>query len=354
MWRLPGAPVSRGEAPLATALISSSRLLLLLIVCLYDATMVDAVKLPDIYWNSSNPMFRIDNTDHIIDVNRGNQAYDFDQVDIICPSYLVGTPPRDMETYIIYLASRHEYETCTLLGSSASRLVAKCNGNAGKALKYTITFRSFTPQPGGHEFRPGFDYYLISTSSGRPGGLNQDHGGACREHNMKLIFKVCCDPHDDPYRAPPASQSNTTVDGFSAERVEETTEKWTPFRRLPSASTDVSRIPSTGVDRHRAQAAAGYNGIHRDTAPTRRIFTPSADSSGIGRNGDVLTDLQQQQQQQQQRGPSNHSSSSSSMDTNSTRLSSSTWCFVCNQSHLIWLVIVACIAAALSTVFVIR
>lgn len=42
------------------------------------------------------------------------------------------------------------------------------------------------------------------------------------------------------------------------------------------------------------------------------------------------------------------------MDTNSTRLSSSTWCFVCNQSHLIWLVIVACIAAALSTVFVIR
>ncbi|OQR78545.1 origin recognition complex subunit 5-like, partial [Tropilaelaps mercedesae] len=195
--------------------------------------------------------FRIDNTDHIIDVNRGNQPFDFDQVDIICPSYMVGTPPRDMETYIIYLVSRHEYETCTLIGSSAARLVAKCNGNAGRALKYTITFRSFTPQPGGHEFRPGSDYYLISTSSGSPGGLKQDQGGACREHNMKLTFKVCCDPHDDSHRTS-TKHSNGTAD--KSDQLEQTTESWSPFRRPPpiSASEGVSRTPSVnGRDRHR-------------------------------------------------------------------------------------------------------
>ncbi|OQR78830.1 origin recognition complex subunit 5-like [Tropilaelaps mercedesae] len=54
--------------------------------------------------------------------------------------------------------------------------------------------RSFTPQPGGHEFRPGRDYFLISTSSGRPDGLMQERGGACREHNMRLVLKICCKP----------------------------------------------------------------------------------------------------------------------------------------------------------------
>ena len=53
---------------------------------------------------------------------------------------------------------------------------------------FTITFRAFTPTPGGLEFQPGKDYYFISTSS--PGDLNARQGGRCASHNMKVIFKV--------------------------------------------------------------------------------------------------------------------------------------------------------------------
>ena len=35
-------------------------------------TSVSSVKIHYLYWNSSNPIFRIDNTDHIVDVNQGN------------------------------------------------------------------------------------------------------------------------------------------------------------------------------------------------------------------------------------------------------------------------------------------
>ena len=49
--------------------------------------------------------FRIDNTDHIIDVNRGNVAYEYDQINIVCPTYSKGTREEDIESYIIYNVS---------------------------------------------------------------------------------------------------------------------------------------------------------------------------------------------------------------------------------------------------------
>lgn len=49
--------------------------------------------------------FRIDNTDHIIDVNRGNQPFEYDQVNIVCPVYAPGTHESDAEKYIIYNVS---------------------------------------------------------------------------------------------------------------------------------------------------------------------------------------------------------------------------------------------------------
>lgn len=55
-----------------------------------------------------NFRFRIDNTDHIIDVNKGNVAYEYDQVNIICPMYSTGTRENDVERYIIYNVSLNE------------------------------------------------------------------------------------------------------------------------------------------------------------------------------------------------------------------------------------------------------
>ena len=36
--------------------------------------------------------FRIDNTDHIIDVNQGTMPHEYDQINIICPHYQESVP----------------------------------------------------------------------------------------------------------------------------------------------------------------------------------------------------------------------------------------------------------------------
>ncbi|PRD26733.1 UNVERIFIED_CONTAM: Ephrin-B1 [Trichonephila clavipes] len=131
--------------------------------------------------------FRIDNTDHIIDVNKGNIPFEYDQV------------------------SKEEYDSCRIT-NPASRKIALCD-KPRQLMYFTITFRSFTPQPGGLEFRPGQDYYFISTSAGGEGqhALEQKIGGRCATHNMKVIFKVCCGPTKSTTRASPSSSPSTTA-----------------------------------------------------------------------------------------------------------------------------------------------
>ena len=63
---------------------------------------------------------------------------------------------------------------------------------------FTVTFRSFTPQPGGLEFKPGQDYYFMSTSTGTPEGLHNKVGGKCRSNHLKVTFKVCCGASTTP------------------------------------------------------------------------------------------------------------------------------------------------------------
>ena len=107
--------------------------------------------------------FRIDNTDHIIDVNKNNIPFEYDQVNIICPVYTPGTHEDDAEKYIIYNVSKEEYDTCRITNPNP-RIIAVCD-KPYKLMYFTITFRSFTPQPGGLEFRPGQDYYFICKST---------------------------------------------------------------------------------------------------------------------------------------------------------------------------------------------
>lgn len=80
-----------------------------------------------IHWNNSNPIFRLDNTNNVIDVNQGNLKFGYDQANLI-------TNPNP-------------------------RIIAVCD-KPYKLVNFTITFRPFTPQPGGLEFLPGDDYYF--------------------------------------------------------------------------------------------------------------------------------------------------------------------------------------------------
>lgn len=137
-------------------------------------------------WNSSNPLFRIDNNDHVIDVNKGNLQFEYDQVHIICPYYEPDTNENETERYIIYNVSKAEYESCRITNPNP-RIIAICDRPLTRNL-VTISFRPFTPQPGGLEFKPGNDYYFISTSS--QDDLHRRIGGRCSSSNTKVIFKV--------------------------------------------------------------------------------------------------------------------------------------------------------------------
>ena len=109
---------------------------------------------------------------------------------------------------------------------------------------FTITFRSFTPTPGGLEFRPGQDYYFISTASRKD--LHRRVGGGCLTHNMKMIFKVA-NNRDNTNTLPPvnkpriiAEEPNNSVDidneietitSMNEESTTSTTEQVPLFRR---------------------------------------------------------------------------------------------------------------------------
>jgi len=103
--------------------------------------------------------FRIDNNDHVIDVNKGNLNFEYDQVHIICPLYDSNANENETEKYIIYNVSKVEYETCRITNPNP-RIIAICDKPYSVNL-VTISFRPFTPQPGGLEFKPGKDYYFI-------------------------------------------------------------------------------------------------------------------------------------------------------------------------------------------------
>ena len=90
------------------------------------------------------------------------------------------------EQYIIYSVTRDEYETCNIVTPNP-KVVADCR-NPHRKLYFTITFRTFTPSPGGMEFRPGQDYFFISTSD--PENIHQKSGGRCSSHNMRVLFKT--------------------------------------------------------------------------------------------------------------------------------------------------------------------
>ena len=158
---------------------------IILMLCAAVFAITEAKKVHYIHWNKDSPLFRIDNTDHIIDVK------EYDQANLICPVAKPGTI--HPEKHVIYSVTKEEYDSCRITNPKP-RIVAICN-RPHRLMYFTITFRSFTPTPGGLEFHPGQDYYFISTSS--RDDLHRRVGGGCATHNMRMIFKV----HDNPTRS---------------------------------------------------------------------------------------------------------------------------------------------------------
>ena len=148
---------------------------------LVSVAFVSGSKVRNVYWNTTTASFS--DKPMIVTVNEGNLPWEYDQLNLICPRGAAG------EEHVIYSVDREEFEGCRVRGPRP-RIVAVCN-SPERFMYFTITFRSFTPTPGGLEFRPGQEYYFISTANKRD--IHRRVGGWCSSHNMKMIVRVADD-----------------------------------------------------------------------------------------------------------------------------------------------------------------
>lgn len=139
----------------------------------------NARRLPHIYWNSSNPIFDISNTDHVISVRL------FDRVNILCPAPSQ-YPTVPYEYTKLYAVSLEGYDICEL---QHEKPVGVCQDPTRQST-ISITFRDFSPLPNAVEFQPGRSYYVISTSDGTKEGIDNRRDGLCKTKHMKLKFEV--------------------------------------------------------------------------------------------------------------------------------------------------------------------
>merc|ERR1712213_52902 len=204
---------------------------ILTIALLSLAKSASAIKTHFVFWNSSNPAFRLDNTDHIIDVNEGNLPWENDQ------------------QHLIYSVSKEDFESCRV-SNSRPKIVAICN-KPDSFMYFTITFRSFSPTPGGMEFKAGQDYYFISTSTKRD--LHRRVGGYCSTHNMRMVFRVA-------ERVVDQDSNVVQVQVNHPRKVETTT---------TTSTTPESRIWSARVPKDRQDYIYYYQPWHRQEQKLR-------------------------------------------------------------------------------------
>ena len=260
--------------------IKMSLFIFTLISAFVSTAVQGANNVINIHWNSSNPLFRVDKTDNMIDINsdvHNGVTLGYDQVNIVCPVYKAGTDSALQENYIIYSVTKDEYESCRIKEKNP-KIVALCN-RPYQVMYFTITFRSFTPTPGGLEFAPGQDYYFISTSS--KGDLHRRVGGGCSSHNMKVVFRVA--PRD---KTEVEEINNEVTTPHSTTQTKFPWSHERDFRRTFSAtSATYYSYPSNEMELQRQEErrpkhSVEYNAIKREAIADSSSGT-SASTSGL-------------------------------------------------------------------------
>ncbi|CAD6196717.1 unnamed protein product [Caenorhabditis auriculariae] len=137
-------------------------------------TLSVAKRLPEIYWNSTNPLVE-------------RYAAIGDTLDILCPTFDDDVPVDATEQAIIYRVTEEEYETCQK--RSTAKELGRCTTPYGRD-KIKVAFRVLSPNPSGLTYRTGTTYYFISTSTGPENGLYNEQGGLCASHNLKMVIHV--------------------------------------------------------------------------------------------------------------------------------------------------------------------
>ena len=128
-----------------------------------------------------------------------------DKLNILCPVWNTSDARAYPEYHSLYMVTRDQYTSCHLDDSAAGapgaetsgfRWIFGCSAPERRNV-FSLFVSPFSPLPGGFEFLPGRDYYVISPSSGFASGLKDRKGGLCRSMNMKMVIRVAGDRRTD-------------------------------------------------------------------------------------------------------------------------------------------------------------
>ncbi|MCJ8740925.1 hypothetical protein PDJAM_G00064750 [Pangasius djambal] len=109
-----------------------------------------------VYWNRTNPRFY-----------RGDYHLDVcinDYLDVYCPHYMDSVPEARTERYMLYMVNYDGYSTCDHTATGFKRWECNRPYSPNGPLKFSEKFQLFTPFSLGFEFRPGREYYYISST----------------------------------------------------------------------------------------------------------------------------------------------------------------------------------------------
>ncbi|XP_048099868.1 ephrin-A5b isoform X1 [Alosa alosa] len=109
-----------------------------------------------VYWNRTNPRFH--RTDYHIDVCIN------DYLDVYCPHYEDSVPEERTEHYVLYMVNYDGYSSCDHTAKGFKRWECNRPHSPNGPLKFSEKFQLFTPFSLGFEFRPGREYYYISST----------------------------------------------------------------------------------------------------------------------------------------------------------------------------------------------
>nr|XP_054587537.1 ephrin-A5b isoform X2 [Nothobranchius furzeri] len=87
-----------------------------------------------------------------------------DYLDVYCPHYESSVPEERMERYVLYMVNYDGYSTCDHTAKGFKRWECNRPHSPNGPLKFSEKFQLFTPFSLGFEFRPGREYYYISST----------------------------------------------------------------------------------------------------------------------------------------------------------------------------------------------
>ncbi|XP_072372496.1 ephrin-A5-like isoform X2 [Scyliorhinus torazame] len=109
-----------------------------------------------VYWNSSNPRFLKGDFHIEVCIN--------DYLDVFCPHYDDSVPEDKTERYVLYMVNYDGYSSCDHTSKGFKRWECNRPYSSNGPLKFSEKFQLFTPFSLGFEFRPGREYYYISSA----------------------------------------------------------------------------------------------------------------------------------------------------------------------------------------------